>query len=118
MVSDVPLGRNPNTKGGKAPPGKATFAGGSRRRQIERYSPSYHNISYLSESGRHVESVGHESYVSVKPYLGESFDGMAAALRPHSEEIMLQQCDREQLMCLVFLATGLQPTSRIPACLD
>ena len=32
-------------------------------------------------------------------------------------EIMLQQCDREALMALLFLGTGLQPSNRIPLCL-
>ena len=27
---------------------------------------------------------------------------------------MLQACSREEFFCLLFLATGLQPTSRIP----
>ena len=54
MVGDVPLGR-PSTKapgkaaGGKAA-AKAVSAGGSRRRNVERYSPSYHSIAYLSDS--------------------------------------------------------------------
>ena len=30
-------------------------------------------------------------------------------------EVMLQSCDREELMCLLYLCSGLMPTSRIPS---
>ena len=54
VVGDAPLGR-PAGGGGKMIPAKAgnnrpVSAGGTRRRQVERYSQSYHSIAYLSVS--------------------------------------------------------------------
>ena len=50
VVGDVPLGRGKApSKAGKAP-SKSVSLGGSRRRNVERYSPSYHSIAFLSDS--------------------------------------------------------------------
>ena len=118
VVGDTPLGR-------ATPPGRAkeksTSAAGSRRRTVERYSSSYHNLSYLSAAWLLVYPV--LLAVTVWRLLLNRLllkDSHLTEWLQHLDPevcttVMLQGCSREELFCLLFLATGLSPTSRIPS---
>ena len=135
VVGDIPLGR----VAGKSVPAKAVTAkatmkappamksaGGSRRRNVEKYSSSYHSIAYLSVSCLLLVAFAHASIpcgrmlTTCRLLHGRTEDqALQEWLKHIAPEVMttivLQACAREELMCLLFLGTGLQPTSRLPA---
>ena len=115
VVGELPLGRPAPKPKAKATGGGSS--GGSRRRTVERYSPAYHNISYLSEPRFARSKCAPSTNVVFVQSIEDShlIEWLHHCDCENLTMVMLQQCSREELFCLVFLATGLSPTSRIPA---
>ena len=122
VVGDIPLGR-PAKAPAAVPPkgGKTSLHGQSRRRTVEKYSSSYHNIAYLSATWRDIANdflcfLQHTARAALCK--DTALQEWLASMAPeHMTQVMLSQCSREELMCLIFLGCGLQPTSRLPSML-
>ena len=122
VVGDIPLGR-PAKAPAALPPkgGKTSLHGQSRRRTVEKYSSSYHNIAYLSATWRDIANdflcfLQHTARAALCK--DTALQEWLASMAPeHMTQVMLSQCSREELMCLIFLGCGLQPTSRLPSML-